>query len=192
MLCTLDDVKTSPTMDALRAVAPDEYDEEYLTSLIKAFTATAQRVTGRSLLYGTYTEIYTVDNTNSSVQLTGFPVESITSVKEDYNGNFSGATTYSSSQYSLYDGGLSGILKLRDMHFVGGVGTVQVVYIGGYQTIPDDLRLAAIDQVAHQFRVAPTSYLSSSQQSNDQAQYRDGDLLPHVRSILRRYMITCF
>jgi hypothetical protein len=190
-LCSLDDVKTSPALDKLRQATPDNYDEEYITNLIRGFSDAAERMTGRKFRKNTYTEIFSPECGQSVVQLSAFPVISITSVKQDYVGDFASVASDDLSWYALPDGGVSGILRCRDGEFLEGDGSLQIVYVGGYDEndIPYDLRMAAVDQVAFQFKAATTVELSAAAEQGSQTQYRAIGLLPHVAGVLHRYSI---
>ena len=102
------------------------------------------------------TETFTIDWDTYVVQLTESPVNSIVSVqeRETYGAAYSTLTT-SDSEYYL-ESSTDSILRTNDsgryQNWPKGVGSVKVVYTGGYSEVPADLKLAVFDLITYYYK----------------------------------------
>ena len=102
------------------------------------------------------TETFTIDWDTYVVQLTESPVNSIVSVqeRETYGAAYSTLTT-SDSEYYL-ESSTDSILRTNDsgryQNWPKGVGSVKVVYTGGYSEVPADLKLAKFDLITYYYK----------------------------------------
>ena len=102
------------------------------------------------------TETFTIDWDTYVVQLTESPVNSIVSVqeRETYGAAYSTLTT-SDSEYYL-ESSTDSILRTNDsgryQNWPKGVGSVKVVYTGGYSEVPADLKLAIFDLITYYYK----------------------------------------
>ena len=102
------------------------------------------------------TETFTIDWDTYVVQLTESPVNSIVSVqeRETYGAAYSTLTT-SDSEYYL-EASTDSILRTNDsgryQNWPKGVGSVKVVYTGGYSEVPADLKLAIFDLITYYYK----------------------------------------
>jgi len=102
------------------------------------------------------TETFTIDWDTYVVQLTESPVNSIVSVqeRETYGGSYATLTT-SDSEYYL-ESSTDSILRTNDsgryQNWPKGVGSVKVVYTGGYSEVPADLKLAVFDLITYYYK----------------------------------------
>lgn len=189
-LCTLDELKNHPSFRRLRTATIDTGDEEFIQIGIKAVSRRFERYTGCKFSYDTYTEYFSPQDGQTSVQLSAVPVESITSVVESATSLWTDAVM-DTSLFGVDSN--AGILKLRYTCFFPGFNTLRVVYVGGYNIIPDDLKYACMLQVAHEFELASKTAVSSQQTSGGgQASYSTLEYLPAVLSILAGYHIPRF
>lgn len=188
-LVTLTEVYTHPALRRMQNNTDvNEFDVEYLTQSILSVTDRAERICQRSFKQATYTEVYSPREGQRSLQVKAPPIASITSIKENYTGDFTGSAM-NSDLYSTVDGGASGVIKLRDTAFLPGIGSLQIVYIGGLAPIPNDLKQACINQVGHEFTTARHTHLESEGTQGGSSRYRPLDLLPGVMRVLAEYAI---
>ena len=102
------------------------------------------------------TETFTIDWDTYVVQLTESPVNSIVSVqeRETYGGSYTTLTT-SDNEYYL-ESSTDSILRTNDsgryQNWPKGVGSVKVVYTGGYSEVPADLKLAIFDLITYYYK----------------------------------------
>lgn len=186
--CTLDELKLHPAYQRLRAATvTDPNDEEFLQMTIKAVSARFERATSRKLAKDTYTEYFSPTGDQALLQLHALPIASITSVKESISSDWSSATVWESTSYGVDSE--AGLLKLRSSCFLEGFNTVQVVYVGGYDPIPDEIRYACILQSAHEAQLATKTISSSQTVGQTDTTYRVIEFLPIVNSILSTYAI---
>ncbi len=77
---------------------------------------------------------------SSRLVLKNRPIISIATVHDSTSRTFGASALIASTDYTFYDD--SGLLQRTAGAFVNGIRNVQVVYVAGYATIPDDLQLA--------------------------------------------------
>jgi len=121
MLASLQEVKTYLEIS-------DTSQDEKINLLLQAADEYVKKACGRQFEYGTYTEKLRFYDGIGYLNET--PIEAINSVK-DLNGN-----SYTVS-YIVADSGV--VVLEADLD---SIATVE--YVGGYQTIPNDLKLAVI------------------------------------------------
>lgn len=190
MLCTFEDVKM--LLDNI----PDE-DEPMVEYLIESFSLRAEDETHRRFRKST-ASVPTVQtfspkgNTNRLV-LERFPVDSVTSVIEDGEGDFSGsgAITWETDDYAVIEE--LGLIKARYTNFTAGQKNYQVTYAGGIAldvgAVPMDLRVAASKQVGYMYQRRQQRGIQEvaiSQYGREEFNH-DLDLLPDVKAVLRNY-----
>jgi hypothetical protein len=137
-------IQTTDIPDALAAKAGTQ-----LPALISAASRLFQRRAGRQLVGATYTE--TRDGKNRSrLFLKEPPITSVTSITingqavDNTQGN-AWAFVPDTGELVLYDG--NGPSRF-ERWFPSGVQNVQVVYVGGYSVVPDDIKQAVVQTVA--------------------------------------------
>jgi hypothetical protein len=107
----------------------DPIDDVNLTLKMENLQGRFESELSRTLLRGTYTEYF--DGGDTSLFLSAFPVESITSVYVDASRVFAASSLLTSDQYALYR--LRGQLKYGSgTPWPDGIQNIQVTYIGGY------------------------------------------------------------
>lgn len=142
-----------------------------------------ERYCRRVVLAGAYTEVF--DGGGSTVVLRNPPVASITSVKESETGDFASATAIPAADY-VVDAD-AGTLRLRTRTFVVGFGTVQVVYAGGFDEIPNTLKEAAILWASYWMGRRRTAGLQSQTVGGVTSSWQSGGVPAEVRELLDRY-----
>lgn len=191
--CTRDNVLLSPAMEGVRnASTTDTYLDEYIEQAIRAVSQQVEDECGRWFRLDTYTEVLDVVTGQKLISLRGYPISSITSIKEATDGDFASATAKTSTDYWTLENGRTGQVQMRYVGFVGGAGSVQVIYVGGLanetSALPADLRMACVDQVAFMVRRATTSHLKSeSQQQGSVTYFQEASILPAVQHVFDRY-----
>ena len=184
-LCTFDDVKLQ-----LPEIA--DSDQDFVEMLIDAFSERAERETSRRFHHQTDTEVFSPMAGQSALRLRRYPIASVTSVKEDYGGEFSVAIALTADTYDTASLGDRGILQLRARSFLAAPGSVQVVYVGGLARepggVPSDLRMAAIRQVAYWYQRRASLGISGESVSGMSVSINaTQDLLEDVRRALANY-----
>lgn len=145
-VCTYQDV-----VGWMNDVSEDQ-DRTFVEFLIRALTRRIERVAKRKLRKNTTdtAEVFSPGNFERYLYLARYPVDSVASIKEDVNGDFSAATAVDTDSY--YVNNDRGIIEFRRRAVVAGKGSVQVTYKGGMYresgACPEDLRMAAALQVA--------------------------------------------
>lgn len=186
--CTLDELKLHPSFRKIRAATVDVADEEFYQLAIKSVSSRFEKKIGRRFTKDTYTEYFSPAAEQSVLQLHALPIASVTSVKESSTSDFSTAAAMSTTSYGVDTE--AGILKLRYTAFLEGFNTVQVVYVGGFDPIPDDIKFACILQAGHEIELASKSGLQSQGTGNSSASYTSLEFLPAVNSILSAYAVV--
>lgn len=187
-LCTLDEIKLHPAFRRLRSATVDTSDEEFIQMSISAVSSRFELTTGRRFQLGTYTEYFSPMEGQSAVLLRGYPISSVTSLVQSATSTWTDGAM-SADAYGVDT--ISGIVRMRSATFNEGFNTLRVVYVGGYDPIPSDLKYACMMQVAHEVELAPKSSLSSqSSQTGGQASYQPMQYLPAVQTLLASYAMA--
>jgi len=195
MLCLRQDIK-----DRLGIASTDTDHDDVIDQILAGFSARADQVTGRHLsrTSAAVTEYHT--GRCDYLQLKRYPVESITSVKEAWDYDFTNATALTAdTDYRLLGGGDKGLLVRLYGDWCGQPDGVQVVYTGGYaepdaelgsgQTaLPADLREAAIQQCSFIFKRRDDIGLEGvSFDGGSFSKFSALKLLPEVAAVLETY-----
>jgi hypothetical protein len=102
------------------------------------------------------TETFTIDWGTHVVQLTESPLNSIVSVQERhaYGDAYDTLTTGANEYYleTTTDSILRTNTTGRYQSWPKGVGSVKVIYTGGYSEVPADLKLAVLDLVTYYYK----------------------------------------
>lgn len=139
---TLDEAKESLNIT-------DANSDNILGKLITAQSAAVQSKTNRSLIKSTKTEYFSGDYDLKSLNLSEWPVSSITSVHDDTERAYAAVSLISSADY-VFDQE-SGILKFETF-LTRGQNNIKVVYVAGYDPLPEDLKLAVIYLVCAEYK----------------------------------------
>jgi len=196
-LCMLDDVKRHRALDSVRGRATVDVDvDERLQVLISAVSNEVERFCGRWFRKASRTQVLDPVDNQRVMQVRAYPLASISSLKYELGGDFASATAIDTDDFTILDGGRAGQFALRWANFTGGIGSVQVIYIGGLaertEGLPGadagDLMNACVEQVAFQWAREPNIDLRAQTQSQGGATYFGAmDFLPGVKRVLRRY-----
>jgi hypothetical protein len=130
-------------------------DDLRLNALVPAVSQLVKTYCGNSIVDYYTTEKVEVLNVNWDthlIQLTESPINSITSVEErdSYSSSY---VTLSTSDYEYYlDSATDSLIRTTGSTYRNwrkGPGAVRVTYTAGYETCPDDLKLAVIDLITY-------------------------------------------
>lgn len=154
----------------------DTSEDDKLTAMVASADAAIKQYCGRQLESATRTEYYSGDG-SSVLLLRQRPVTSVTSVHVDASG-YAGQGTDAFGSSTAWTAGTDFFVRFTDEserntgelvaikgpgaftadgnpktwgEWPNGVGNIKVVYLGGYTTVPDDLKLAA-NQIVAQLR----------------------------------------
>jgi len=172
-----------------------------LAQLLTEVSKVAERYMDRGAETVLRTEYHDIemDGSDHVLRLQGYPVTSVTSVKHDHRGEWSGSeiTLDQYDQWSLSRNGTGGMLIVKSS-LAANPNALQVVYTGGMGTDSEDFAnnypdvAGAVDQqVVYQFQNRASRGLSSKSGSAGSKTYRDDaiptDLIPSVVRTLQRY-----
>ena len=164
-----------------------ESDRLFVEQIIDGITARAEEYTGLRFQYASETQVFSPTTFRDSVRVRRRPIASVTSLKEDVDGVFGTDTAFDPTDY--YVDADAGTVNLRAGTFLGGHGSVQVVYAGGYRDIgavPMSLRLAATQQAAYIYQRRSSMGLKSESVSGMSQTRWSEDLLPAFKDALDR------
>ena len=140
---------TSAEFKSHEGISTTDHDT-FITALIARTGDFVNKYLGRKVESASYTEFYDGSGTGT-LQLANSPVTAVTSVHIDQERDFGSAALVSSSNYVIYqnEGWLRWIPEVTTGftaagHFPVGVQNVKVIYTGGFSSVPDDIKEAAI------------------------------------------------
>lgn len=148
------DLITLEEFKEIQGINSDDQDLQY-DKLLGSVSQLVRTYCGRDFLayYDTdKTEKFNIFDNTSYVYLTEFPIVEIVSVKEraTYGSSYNTLTT---SDYEYYlDTSTHAVVRSTPgglKYFCQGPEAVEVVYKGGYQTTPEDLKLAIADLIVY-------------------------------------------
>jgi hypothetical protein len=189
-LITLDEYKLS---QGLSDVKNDDRIQTLVTSvsqLVKTYCAT----TFVDYYATPLTETFSVDFETDIIQLRETPVITITSVEErpSYSGAYA-VLTEADFQYYL-DPNTDSLYRTHaegSTDWAMGPGAVKVIYTGGFENIPGDLRLAVIDTVKYYYKeeYKERRSLSGASISNNptSTQWKNVGFPDHIKRVLDLY-----
>lgn len=139
-----------------------------------------------------YTRYFTPDDAEDLI-LDVLPVVSITTIHDDPARGYDAAHLVDSGNYTLLDGDAGLVCTTSTSTHSWSVGekrAVKVVFTAGYTTIPDDMKLACrmIVRAAYDLRKR-SGVVSETAVGGTQATFRDEDVPPQVRRMLRPFML---
>ena len=152
-ICTYDDVR-------LHMPGISTTDQQWVESMIEAFTARVEYETGRKLRRATVTETFSTVPGQRSLRVSRYPIEAVTSVKESSGGDFGDIDATDADAYEFLSAGDKGLITMQHRPFQSGAASVQVTYTGGLLRTdsggatwaPPDLRTAAVRQIVYQIQ----------------------------------------
>lgn len=139
------------------------------------------------------TRVFSIRPGQRRIYLPHYPIESITSIKEAYDGQFGSVTALDSTDYFFETHKDSkGAVTLYHRNFIHGAGTVQVVYKGGLAratgAVPPRLRFAAARQVAYWWQRRDELGLSAVSIPGQSVSFFAGDeLMPAVEKVFKSF-----
>lgn len=132
---------------------------------------------------------YLTGDGSQSLRLPYLPVQSITSIHDSDNRDYTSADLVAASDYELF--GLEGLVRLNDSSAHGYWSSVprgiKAVAVVGWTSIPEDIKHAAGLQVAYWFKNRDHIGYTSVNQGGGTIQIQQMGLLSEVRHMLRPY-----
>ena len=175
-------------------------ERQFIEFLIDSVSARAEGETARKFRRATRTETFSVDAWQRQIRVKAFPIESVTSIKESVTGQFSNTSPLLATEYDWSVLGHKGVIERRsgnrydgltNFGFLEGVGSVQVVYVGGYRdvaAVPWDLRDAVATQVAYMHQRKDSLGISGESVDGKSISYAMAmDLLPSVQAVFAQH-----
>lgn len=141
------------------------------------------------------TELFNIEGPINLVQLTESPVNAISSVEERtlYYGSY---TALTSSDYYL-DADTDTVYRVSEASYKNwpiGPGSVKIVYTAGYETIPEDLKLAVFDIITYydkeEYKERMTIGGTSINNQFSSTQWRNVGFPDHIKRILDLYKLV--
>lgn len=169
----------------------DSTKDAFLANLILRAQKLLEKYCGRKFDSATYTEFYDGDGTDELL-LNQYPIVSVTSLHDDLGRTFDSLTLISTSDYVIYKE--RGKIKLTSSEpsqsgrvFARGAQNVKVIYVAGYDPVPEDLQDAALQQIEHMFNRAKTGGFTSRSMGGISETYDPEPIPETVKRSLRHY-----
>ena len=139
----------------------------------------------------TYTHFLDGPSRPGELRLPVRPVVSITSIHDDPNLTYGSDDLVASADYTLYgDDGLVVLNETASHSWFSARRTIKIVYVAGFQTVPDVMKHAACLQAAHLFQHRDAIGRSDMRISAASASVKDLDLLPVVKQAIAPFRLT--
>lgn len=193
-LCTLAAVKA-----ALNIPTATTSKDTLIESLMYAAGAWAERYCGRTFASTTYTEYFSPGYDRRVRKYTEliprqWPIISVTSIREDADRAFTAASTLlDAADYWNDDNRVYLFDDEGWVEFDAGMRTVQLVYVAGYATIPQDVQRAAVMLTVKLFYDSDRQKqgIASESLGGTTITYVDEDMPKAAKAILDLYRRPC-
>jgi len=187
-LCTLEDV--SFYMD-IKTEDGEVADVDFLSSTINNVSSAMEQFCGLEHFTPTvYTEYF--DGGGKGLLFPDrYPITTVSGIYDDEDWNWdtvSGTNAVDPTTYRVVD---KNRIVLKSGYFSNYTQNIMVVYTAGFATIPGDLKLACIKEVARLFRTRNDKGVSSRsvQANNIYTKYITDEFIPETKAVLNRYRI---
>lgn len=171
--------------------------DAFVTAMIPRSLAALERLTNRKLEAASFTEDYGGNGT-PNLFLRYPPINSITEIKESDTRDFASVTAIPSSDYVLDSE--AGILKRVEATEIAVLRTgaiwpsgdynIRVVYNGGFSTVPEDLKEAAMLWTSLRLRRRGSIGIVSETIGSHTATFRSSGSDADLDAIIARYKIA--
>jgi len=180
-LCNLNDVRNYLKIPLNKA---DDQMDNQLEVLIDQMTAVFESYCERKFASRSYTE-YHDGNAEKYLFPKHYPIISVTSIHDDSDWNWGADKLVDSTTYRIQD---ERVIVLKSSLWSKDEQNVKITYVAGYATIPAELKLACIEEVARKYKNRnEIDVLARTAEDGSITKYAK-DLLPSTKAILIRYM----
>ena len=177
-LCTRANVK-----DFLQVVAVNNDIDDLINQTINRVSTMFETYCGRSFNSATFTEY--IDGGGQWLFPKNTPITSVTSINEDSEWSWGSDTLISDSTYRIADN--NGIYY--ESIFIRGIQSIKLVYIGGYETLPEDVIQASITEVSRIIKHRVDFDVLTVNRDDGTVQYTSYDYLPLTLKTLKSYRL---
>lgn len=191
-LCTIEDLRgvegqeTMGFVDSLKGST--KYDTLFAT-LITAVSRRFESFCNRTFEYNSaITEYYSGNGERGYIYVKRPPIATVTSIHDDVDRDFDSTTLVDADYYVVFDDRV----EMKYSAFTKGLKNIKIIYSGGYSTatLPADIRLAAMMQVAFVFkRRADLGLVGISGEGGSISVQSPMKLLPEVEATLQPYKL---
>lgn len=188
-LITLDQYKTAENIQSVK-------EDTRISSLITSVSALVKTYCGNSIIdhYAVNkVETFNINWTTNLVQLTESPLNTIVTVeeREDYGKAY---TTVDTTEF-FADTSTDTVYRVtktgQSKSWPTGPGSVKITYTAGYETCPEDLKLAVFDLVTYYLKdehKARQTLAGASIQNQSSSSQRNNVAFPdHIKRVLDLY-----
>lgn len=189
------DLITLNEFKAYEGIESDQHDRR-ISLLIKSASQLVKTYCSNSIIdfYSCPKEEYlTVDHETDEIFLTESPVRRVLRVSTRDRPNLQ-YTLLPSSQYAIDS--LTDSIQIftssgARRHWPMGPNSVKVDYFAGYETTPEDLKLAVLDLVVYyrDNEHKPLQSVSNTTRQNPEESRRDPHFPPHIKRVLDLYKV---
>lgn len=159
----------------------DENSDTAIADLIARISKEIEVYCNRNFKKETRIDYFSGDG-QMSIRLKNYPIIEITSIHDDYDRAYGSDTLIDAGDYTFEPE--EGIVYF-EAPLTKGIRNVKVTYVAGYETIPQDLELAAILDVVAAF--SETKILVAIQEGQESSSFKISDLQKRANVIKDRY-----
>jgi hypothetical protein len=179
-LATLEEVKLFYGM-----VGSKQADDDLLEDLIDRMTQQFETYCGvNSFKVTDYTE-YIDGQSSKYIFPQNPPIVSITSINDDSDWTWDSSTLIDAADYRIVDSRY----VVYNSKFGSGDQNIQMVYRGGYSTIPLDLKQSCIEEVTKRYKHRRDIDMTDKTLDDGSASYTETAFLPQTLEVLYKYKL---
>lgn len=162
---------------------PDATDNDSLIeSLINRVSSLFESFTDRTFVSREFTEYY--DGLGYVLFPDHYPITTVSGIWDDTDWMWPSTSLVDSSYYRVVDGNR---IVLNDKYLTVYSQNVKIIYTAGYETVPEDIEQACIEEVLHRYIGRTQVDVASKTLEDGTALFTPRSLLPQVIEALKPY-----
>lgn len=159
-------------------------DDDLIEDLLDQVSKTIESFCDRTFDSDTYTEYF--DGKGSAwLHPTYYPITSVTGIWDDTEWSWGASTEISDSEYRVSNDGR--FVLLKNTYFGDFRENIKITYVAGYTTIPNDLKLACIEETVRRYKRRQEVDVTGRTMEDGSTTVMAGDMLPQTKDVLKRY-----
>ena len=167
----------------LEQAGHSEVEDENLETVINGVSTFFESYCDRTFHSTTYTEY--LDGSGVKYLIPNhYPITSVTSIYDDSSWGWGGDYLVDSDDYRIMNDQNT---ILKDGTWATGDENIKLEYVAGYSTIPDDLKLACLQQCVYEIKMISAKQISHRTLPDGTILYENVSLISLVKMILNNF-----
>lgn len=177
VLCSLDNVKNFLEITVSGT-------DDLISELINRYSILFETYMGKNILSREYTEYY--DGGGHSELFTAqYPITVVSGIWDDSDWSWPDSTLVDATDYMITRNEDSIVFKYTTLN--DNSMNIKIIYTAGYSSIPEDIKMACIEEVAKSYKGRQEINVLSKTLGDGSVSFHETDLLSKTKLTLNRY-----